>query len=422
MPCLLNISSWVPSLRIDYKLEDKFDVGLFASFLALFIIGVAAIYSSTLHNHAASGNFEKQMFWGLAGLFVFFIVYYLPTTAFRQIAVPSYLLSLLFLVLVLLIGRRIYGQRSWFGFGSFGFQPSEFAKIGTILGLAYFMSRRNMNIETFKDIFLSLGIGLFPVGLIFLEPDMGTSFVFFALILIMVFWKGISLFGLFVVLSPGIVALSSLFGPLYFVFTMLLVVTALILFKKDIFFSGAILALNMGAGFFTDYVYRALSPHQQSRILTFINPGSDPLGSGYNAIQAKVAIGSGGLLGKGFLNGNQTQLQYIPEQWTDFIFCVIGEEFGFIGAFIVLVLFLYIFLRIIKIASLTKDEFISLTLIGILSVYFVHVVVNIGMVTGLIPVIGIPLPFVSYGGSSLLVNMLMLGIVANIYRTRKNYI
>ena len=413
---------WVPNLRIDYKLEDKFDVGLFVSFLALFIIGIAAIYSSTLHNHASSGNFEKQIFWGLAGLFVFFIVYYLPTTVFRQIAVPSYLLSLLFLVLVLLIGRRIYGQRSWFGFGSFGFQPSEFAKIGTILGLAYFMSRRNMNIETFKDIFLSLGIGLFPVGLIFLEPDMGTSFVFFALILIMVFWKGISLFGLFVVLSPGIVALSSLFGPLYFVFTMLLVVTALILFKKDIFFSGAILALNMGAGFFTDYVYRALSPHQQNRILTFINPGSDPLGSGYNAIQAKVAIGSGGLFGKGFLNGNQTQLQYIPEQWTDFIFCVIGEEFGFIGAFIVIVLFLYIFLRIIKIASLTKDEFISLTLIGILSVYFVHVLINIGMVTGLIPVIGIPLPFVSYGGSSLLVNMLMLGIVANIYRTRKNYI
>ena len=410
------------SLRIDYKLEDKFDVGLFLSFLILFIIGLAAIYSSTLHNHAASGNFEKQVFWGLTGLFVFFIVYYLPTTAFRRIAVPSYLFSLFFLIIVLVIGRRIYGQRSWFGFGSFGFQPSEFAKIGTILGLAYFMSRKHIDIETFRDIFISLGIGLLPVGLIFLEPDMGTSFVFFALILIMLFWKGISLFGLFVVLSPGIVALSSLFGPLYFVFTMVLVVLTLIFFKKDIFFSGAILALNLGAGFFTDYMYRALSPHQQKRILTFINPGSDPLGSGYNAIQAKVAIGSGGLFGKGFLAGNQTQLQYIPEQWTDFIYCVIGEEFGFIGSFIVLILFLYIFLRIIKIASLTKDEFISLTLIGILSVYFIHTVINVGMVTGLIPVIGIPLPFVSYGGSSLLVNMFMLGIVANIYRTRKNYI
>jgi rod shape determining protein RodA len=408
-------------LRIDYKLEDKFDVGLFLSFLALFCIGLAAIYSSTLHNPSAGGNFEKQIFWGLTGFIVFFIVYSLPTTSFKSFAVPSYLISIFFLVIVLVIGRRIYGQRSWFGIGSFGFQPSEFAKIGTILGIAYYLSRKNVNIDTFKDIFISLAIGLFPVGLIFLEPDMGTSFVFFGLILTMLFWKGISLFGLFLVLSPGIVALSSLFGPLYFVFTLFLVILALIFFKKDIFFSGSILALNIGAGFFADYVYKALSPHQQKRILTFIDPGSDPLGSGYNAIQAKVAIGSGGFFGKGFLHGNQTQLQYIPEQWTDFIYCVIGEEFGFIGAFIVLMLFLYIFLRIIKIASFTKDEFISLTLIGILSVYFIHLFVNIGMVIGIIPVIGIPLPFVSYGGSSLLVNMFMLGIVANIYRTRKNY-
>ena len=408
-------------MRIDYKLEDKFDVGLFVSFLALFAIGLAAIYSSTLHNPGAGGNFEKQIFWGLTGFIVFFIVYSLPTTAFKSFAVPSYLISIFFLIIVLVIGRRIYGQRSWFGIGSFGFQPSEFAKIGTILGIAYYLSRKNVNIDTFKDVFISLAIGLFPVGLIFLEPDMGTSFVFFGLILAMLFWKGISLFGLFLVLSPGIVALASLFGPLYFVFTLFLVILALIFFKKDIFFSGSILALNIGAGFFADYVYRALSPHQQKRILTFIDPGSDPLGSGYNAIQAKVAIGSGGFFGKGFLNGNQTQLQYIPEQWTDFIYCVIGEEFGFIGAFIVLMLFLYIFLRIIKIASFTKDEFISLTLIGILSVYFIHLFVNIGMVIGIIPVIGIPLPFVSYGGSSLLVDMFMLGIVANIYRTRKNY-
>jgi rod shape determining protein RodA len=408
-------------LRIDYKLEDKFDVGLFLSFIFLFGIGLLAIYSSTLHNRSASGNFDRQVFWGLAGLLLFFVIYYLPTSSFKLIAVPTYFISIFFLVAVLILGRKIYGQRSWFGIGSFGFQPSEFAKIGTILGLAYYMSRKNINIDSLKNIFIALGVGLLPVALIFLEPDMGTSFVFFGLILTMIFWKGISLFGLFIVLSPGIVALSSLFGPVYFALALFLVIVALIFFKKDIFFSGAILALNIGAGFFTDYMYRALSPHQQKRILTFIDPGSDPLGSGYNAIQAKVAIGSGGFFGKGFLSGNQTQLQYIPEQWTDFIYCVVGEEFGFIGSFIVLLLFLYIFLRIIKIASSTKDEFISLTLIGILSVYFIHLFINIGMVIGILPVIGIPLPFLSYGGSSLLANMFMLGIVANIYRTRKNY-
>jgi rod shape determining protein RodA len=199
------------------------------------------------------------------------------------------------------------------------------------------------------------------------------------------------------------------------------VIILLFLFRKDLFFSGSIFALNLAAGFFTDYHYRALSPHQQRRIQSFLNPNADPLGAGYNTIQAKVAIGSGGFWGKGFLHGNQTQLQYIPEQWTDFIYCVIGEEFGFIGSIIVLILFLYLFMRILKIASLTKDEFLSLVIVGILTVYIVHFLVNIGMVVGILPVIGIPLPFVSYGGSSLLVNMFMLGIIANVYRNRKNY-
>jgi rod shape determining protein RodA len=237
----------------------------------------------------------------------------------------------------------------------------------------------------------------------------------------MLFWKGLSLFWMFVVLSPGIIAVASLFGIFYFIAALIIIIAALFLFKRDIIFSGSILAINLAAGFFTDYMYKALSPHQQKRIQSFIDPMSDPLGSGYNAIQAKVAIGSGGLWGKGFLSGNQTQLQYIPEQWTDFIYCVIGEEFGFIGSFTILILFIYIFLRILKTVSTSKDEFITLTLVGILAVYFVHFIINIGMTVGIMPVIGIPLPFVSYGGSSLLVNMFLLGIIANVYRTRKNY-
>jgi rod shape determining protein RodA len=148
---------------------------------------------------------------------------------------------------------------------------------------------------------------------------------------------------------------------------------------------------------------------------------ADPLGSGYNAIQAKVAIGSGGFFGKGFLQGNQTQLQYIPEQWTDFIFCVIGEEFGFLGSITTLILFFYMFFRLLRISTNAKDEFLSLVVVGVLAVYFTHLMINVGMTVGILPVIGIPLPFVSYGGSSLLVNMFMLGIAANIYRTRKNY-
>lgn len=408
-------------MRIDYKLSDKFDFGLFIPMSILFAWGLAAIYSSTFNHPTAGGNFEKQVIWGIAAFIIFFVTYSLPPSTFKSISIPTYLFSLLLLIVVIVIGRKISGAKSWLDFGPFGFQPSEIAKIGTILAMSAYLSRINTNIDSFKDILFTLTIGFIPVALILLEPDMGTSLVFVGFILMLIFWKGISLFGLFIVLSPGFVAIASLFGFYYFLAALLIVVIFLFLFRKDLFFSGSIFALNLAAGFFANSLFNALSPHQQQRIQSFIDPNSDPLGAGYNTIQAKVAIGSGGFFGKGFLHGNQTQLQYIPEQWTDFIYCVIGEEFGFIGAVIVLVLFLYMFLRILKIASTTKDEFLSLTLIGILSVYLIHYLVNIGMVVGILPVIGIPLPFVSYGGSSLLVNMFMLGIVANVYRNRKNY-
>jgi len=408
-------------LRIDYKLSDKFDFGIFIPALLLIVIGLTAIYSSTFNHPTMSGNFSRQLVFSIAAIIIFFITYSLPTNSFRTITIPTYLLSLLLLVVVMVIGRKVSGARSWLDLGPFGFQPSEFGKIGTVLAMSAYLSRKNTDIDSFKDILIALGIGFIPVMLILLEPDMGTAIVFLGTILILIFWKGISLFGLFIVLSPGFVAIAAIFGFYYFLASLILVLIVLMLFRKDIFFSGSIFALNLAAGFFTDYLYNALSPHQQKRIQSFIDPNTDPLGAGYNTIQAKVAIGSGGLFGKGFLQGNQTQLQYIPEQWTDFIYCVIGEEFGFIGSIIVLILFLYLFLRILKIGSTTKDEFLSLTIIGILSVYIIHYLINIGMVVGILPVIGIPLPFVSYGGSSLLVNMFMLGIIANIYRTRKNY-
>jgi len=408
-------------LRIDYKLSDKFDFGIFIPAFLLIVIGLTAIYSSTFNHPTMSGNFNRQLVFSIAAIIIFFITYSLPTNSFRTITIPTYLLSLLLLVVVMVIGRKVSGARSWLDLGPFGFQPSEFGKIGTVLAMSAYLSRKNTDIDSFKDILLSLGIGFIPVMLILLEPDMGTAIVFLGTILILIFWKGISLFGLFIVLSPGFVAIAAIFGFYYFLASLILVLIVLMLFRKDIFFSGSIFALNLAAGFFTDYLYNALSPHQQKRIQSFIDPNTDPLGAGYNTIQAKVAIGSGGLFGKGFLQGNQTQLQYIPEQWTDFIYCVIGEEFGFIGSIIVLILFLYLFLRILKIASTTKDEFLSLTIIGILSVYIIHYLINIGMVVGILPVIGIPLPFVSYGGSSLLVNIFMLGIIKNVYRNRKNF-
>jgi len=408
-------------MRIDYNIEDKFDFGLLIPVLILFGLGLLAIYSSTINNTLAQDNFQRQLAWGVLSIIIFFIVYSLPTKVFKTVAIPSYFLSIVMLILVLVIGRQISGSKSWIMLGSLGFQPSEFAKIATILAVSWYLSRNNTDIDSFKDILVSLAIGLLPLMLILLEPDMGTSIVFIGVILTIVFWKGISSFSLFVVLSPTFIAVSAIFGLAYFIVGLAIIIAFLIIFKRDLFFSASIFALNLASGFFADYLFNALGPHQQKRIQAFIDPMSDPLGSGYNTIQAKVAIGSGGLAGKGFLEGHQTQLQFIPEQWTDFAFCVIGEEFGFIGSLVVLTMFLILFLRILKIAFSTKDEFLSLVVIGILSVYFIHFLINMGMVVGILPVVGIPLPFISYGGSSLVVNMLMLGIVENIYRTRKNY-
>jgi rod shape determining protein RodA len=409
-------------LRIDYKINDKFDFGIFFTSLILCGIGLVAIYSSTLNNPHAAGNFQKQVIWGIGAYIIFFAVYSLPTNIFKSISIPSYIISILLLMAVLAVGKRVNGAKSWFGFAGLGFQPSELANITTVMAMSVFLSRKNIDINSFKNILIALAIGLIPVVFILLEPNLGSTFIYFAIIIALLYWRGISLFGLFVVLSPGIVAIASLFGFSYFIIFLALVLISLILFKQDLFFSGSIFAINIAAGFFTEYVFKALKPHQQLRILSFINPSSDPLGAGYNAIQAKIGIGSGGLLGKGFLSGSQTQLQFIPEQWTDFIFCVIGEEFGFIGSVITIILFFYMFYRIFKLASFAKDEFSSLLLIGILTVLFMHFLINVGMVVGILPVIGLPLPFVSYGGSALVVNLIMLGIVANIYRTRKNYI
>ena len=408
-------------MRIDYNIKDKFDFALFFPALLLFGFGLLAIYSSTVNNTFAQENFQRQVIWGLIAFIIFFITYSLPTNFFKSMAVPAYLVSFILLAAVLVMGRQISGSKSWLMLGGIGFQPSEISKIATIMAIAAYLSRNNSNIDSFKDILITLVIGFTPVLLILMEPDMGTALVFIGVILIMFFWKGISSFSLFVVLSPAFIAIAAIFGTIYFVVALLFVIGMLFVFKRNLFFSASIFAIGLSSGFFAEFVYHALSPHQQKRIQSFLDPNADPLGSGYNTIQAKVAIGSGGLFGKGFLEGNQTQLQFIPEQWTDFAFCVIGEEFGFIGSVIVISIFLILLLRILKLSYNTKDEFLSLVSIGILAVYLIHFIINLGMVVGILPVIGIPLPFISYGGSSLLVSMFMLGILANLYRTRKNY-
>jgi len=398
---------------------DKFDPVMFLSALILIVVGLIAIYSSTYNHPTAKGNFNKQLVFAVVSVLIFFFVYFLPARTFRVIAVPSFLISLGLLAAVIFMGKTVYGAKSWMSIGPIGFQPSEFAKIGTILFLAYWLSMPKRDINNLKELFYTITLSMIPIMLILMEPDMGTAIVYISITLVMIFWSGISLFGLFVVVSPGVILFASLFGTPMFLFALAAVVIALFLFKQDLFTSGTVFVINLAAGFAFELLLKVLKPHQVNRMLSFVDPASDPLGSGYNALQAKVAIGSGGLMGKGFMQGNQTQLRFIPEQWTDFIYCVVGEEFGFIGSVIVLILFLIIFLRLLNFTSSAGDKFDKLVVVGILTLFFVHFAINIGMNLGITPVIGLPLPFISYGGSALVTNMLLLGITFNIYKNRK---
>jgi len=406
-------------LKINYNIKDKFDLTLFLSTLILILIGLLAIYSSTYNHPTAKGNYSKQLVFGVVSVVVFFIVFFLPPRTFRVLSIPSFLVSLALLAAVLFMGKTVYGAKSWMSIGLFGFQPSEFAKIGTILFLAHWLSAPKRDINNLKELFYTISLSLIPVFFILMEPDLGTAIVYISISLVMIFWSGINLFGIFVVVSPGVILFASLFGTPMFLFALGAVIVALILFKQDLFTSGTVFVINLSAGFIFEIILKVLKPHQVNRILSFVDPTSDPLGSGYNALQAQVAIGSGGLIGKGFMQGNQTQLRFIPEQWTDFIYCVVGEEFGFVGSIVVLILFLIIFMKLLNYTSSAGDKFDKLVIVGILALFFTHFTINIGMNLGITPVIGLPLPFISYGGSSILANMVLLGIVFNIYKNRK---
>jgi rod shape determining protein RodA len=204
-------------LRISYKLQDKFDLAIFIPSITLIAIGLLAIFSSTVNHPTASGNFQKQIFFVVVSLIVFLIVYSLPQQVFKMFAIPAYLVTIFFLVAVLIFGKTVYGSKSWFGIGSFGFQPSELAKLGTILALSYWLTYKNRDINNIKDIGVALAIGFLPIILILLEPDTGTAIVFSIITIALIYWSGISLFGLFVVLSPGIVTFASLFGVQYLI-------------------------------------------------------------------------------------------------------------------------------------------------------------------------------------------------------------
>jgi len=400
-------------------IADKIDFKILIPFLGLVLISLLSVYSAT-NLPGQYSIFVKHVLWIFSGLLVALFFYFFPVQKLIRLSVWLYILSTIFLVIVLFIGKKTSGSESWIQVGRFQFQPSEFAKFTTILILAYFLSRRNVEPDRIITLIVSAVLTLIPIFLVILQPDLGTAIVFGSIFLGVTFWAGVPAFWLILILSPMVVILASFLSVKIFIIALILTTLVFILMRRSLILTFLVIALNLMVGLTSEHIYhKVLKPHQQKRIATFLNPSSDPLGAGYNVIQSKIAIGSGGLTGKGFLKGTQTQLRFVPAQWTDFIFCVPAEEFGFIGSAIILILYFILLWRILNLASILKQRFASLVAIGIFSTWAFHVVVNIGMTLGLFPVIGIWLPFLSYGGSAMWMNMAMVGLLLNFYANRR---
>jgi rod shape determining protein RodA len=408
------------------SLINKVDLVFLIPILLIIISGLLAIYSSSyLVEMSRTGNlFYKQIIWVCLGLIAMLVIIFIPMRFVYALGYQLYVLSIILLVIVLFTGEHSSGTSRWIRVFGFQFQPSEFAKIATIIALSKFLSESKISENNIKDMIISFMIILVPMVLIREQPDLGTSLVFAAFLLPMLFWAGLPLFSLFVIVAPFVSLITiSLSSSKSYIFIIWLIMLTLVLYfaKKGIWVAIYNYMLNLSVGLSAHYLWNKLKPYQQERIKNFLNPELDPHGAGYQILQSKTAIGSGGFNGKGFLHGTQNQLRFLPQQNTDFIFSVFGEEYGFLGVVVAFGLFSIIIFHGINVASIAKNKFSSYVAIGISSVFLIHIFVNTSVTVGLLPVTGIPLPFMSYGGSAMISFLAMTGFLINISVNRFKY-
>jgi len=406
---------------------DWITVGLYALMLLLGWINVyAAVYSpdNVINIFSWNINSGKQLAWIGTAIVIIIVLLVIDYKAYESLAYPIYAFMILLLIGTLLFARPIAGSRSWLELGSIRIQPAEFAKFATALAVSRFMSTINLRHQNWKEHAVLAGITLLPPLLILLSNETGSALVFGAFLLAF-FREGMSPLILIVgTMAVAIFIITLLVPKLYFigVITILLVLFIWLnqrLLRKLRIIIPIYLAI-VGVIFSVDFfVNNVLQEHQQNRIKALINPEADPLGYGWNVTQSKIAIGSGGILGKGFLEGTQTKFDFVPEQSTDFIFCTIGEEHGWIGSLLLIGLFMALLSRIIFVAERQKTVFGRSYGYCVASIIFFHFLVNVGMTIGLAPVVGIPLPFFSYGGSSLWSFTILLFILLAIDTNRK---
>jgi len=392
------------------------DLWLFALPIALTLLGGVMIRSVEMNQ----GWTDWWQHWltGLLGVVAALVIARLRYDHLLQWHWITYGLTNLGLLAVMFLGREELGAQRWINLLGFNVQPSEFAKLGIIITIAALLHERPAS--TIPIALRTMAVTAVPWLLVFLEPNLGTSLVFGAITIGMLYWGGANPGWILLLLSPVLSAiLFNVMLPAWFAWVFLMGVVAWRSLPWRWAGSLAALVVNLLSGWLGHLLWSVLKDYQKQRLTMFLNPDLDPLGGGYHLIQSRIAIGAGGLWGKGLHQGTQTQLNFIPEQHTDFIFTAVGEEMGFVGAMLVLLAFWFICLRLVIIAQNAKDRFGSLIAIGVLSMVVFQTVVNIGMTIGLSPVTGIPLPFLSYGRSALLMNFLAIGLVQSVANHRQ---
>jgi rod shape determining protein RodA len=429
---------------------SAFDLMLPAAVLALVAVGILFIYSAGLDTGSArsSGAWIRQLVWAITGFAIMLFFTFFNLSTLRTYALAIYAATLLLIVVTLLFGREVNGARAWLGIGELGVQPSEFMKITTILFLGGYFTGIGNGIRELPRFLLGLVIILVPMGLVMLQPDLGTALVFIPIFLGMAFIAGAEARHLAFLLAAGLAAVMLVAVPvvltamqrgsaviglagdpafLAYVLAAAAAVTGLAILgwrwtkRRHFYWFAWTASVVMTASLGSLAARAVLRDYQIMRLAIFIDPQLDPKGAGWNILQSVTAIGSGGLFGKGWLQGTQSQLHYLPQQSTDFVFSILAEEWGFLGGVFVLGLFLVILARGLSVVWGSREDYALLTGTGILAMLYFHVLVNIGMAMGIMPITGIPLMLLSYGGSSLWTALAGAGILMNINRRRHRY-
>jgi len=397
------------------------------SLVILYSITQAPVAADAQNLQVSQGIFARQVAWVAMGLMALYIGFWIPFRLLETTAWVQYALVMILLTVVLLLPHRA-GVERWIVLGPVQFQPSEFAKVAIIFVLARYLAQMRGDVNRLRNLLPALAIVVPPVILILKQPNLGTALVFFAILVPMLFWRGLRLHHMALLASPALLFVMHLWlrtqhGGMWWPWLLcVLALFGVTLWRRVYLFENVVVFLfNLGVHWLEPFLWSQLHDYQQRRISTFFQPELDRLGQGYHVAQSKIAVGSGGVLGKGFMEGTQKALAFLPERHTDFIFSVVGEEFGFLGAVLVLTLFGALIVRGITFAARARNPFVRYAAFGIVAYLLFQVMQNIGMTVGLFPVAGIPLPLVSYGGSSLLVTMFLLGVLLNLGARWREY-